>query len=332
MAERPTIRDVAKAANTSVGSISNYLNNTKRVSENTRERIDRAIDELGFIPNSAVRVVLGGRSHAIGFIIPDAGNPFLTEVARGIEDVAIDARNVVIICNTASDPNREAHYARALSEMRVVGAIVMALSTTEAHMRTLEASGAAVVVLGASAQGSRFPTVGTDNEQGGFLATQHLLERGHRDIAFIGGPGADQAIQDRLAGSRRAFAEAGVDPEKIRRVDAHGGTLSSRMAAAEEVLSLQPRPTAAVCANDLIALALETVLLREDVSVPEEFALVGYDDIEAAETAPVPLTTVRQPKYELGRAAAELVLELAAGVTPQHHNVFPAELIIRSST
>ena len=331
MADRPTIRDVARVANTSVGSISNYLNNTKHVSDDTRERIDRAIDELGFIPNSAVRVVLGGRSHAIGFIHPDSANPALIEVARGIEDIAVDSNNVVITCNTASDPEREGRYARALSEMRVLGAVVMSIGTTSAHMRLLEASGAAVVVLGASSSGSDFPTIESNNVQGGYLAMRHLLERGHRDVAFIGGPGADQAIEDRLAGARRAFDEFGLEPDAIRRADATGGTLASRMAAAEVVLGMLPRPTAAFCANDMIALALQTVLLRENIAVPEEFGVVGYDDIEAAETAPVPLTTIRQASYEIGRAAAELVLELAAGMMPRPRDAFPVELVVRNS-
>lgn len=332
MAQRPTIRDVARAAQTSVGSISNYLNNTKQVSPETRKRIDAAISELGFIPNSAVRVVLGGRSHAIGFLIPDSANPFLSEVARGIEDVAIQARDVVITCNTAGDSDREVHYARALSEMRVTGAIVMATSTTEEHMHTLEVSGAAVVVVGAGSHGSQFHTIETDNVQGGLIATRHLIERGHRRIVFVGGPGADPAVEDRLSGARTAFEEAGLDPDTLLRVDAQGGSLTSRTAAAEAVLALEPRPTAAFCANDLIALALQTVLLRAGVRIPDEFALIGFDDIEQAESALVPLTTVRQPAYEVGKAAAELVLEIAKHRSPRRHATLPVELIVRSTT
>jgi len=332
MAQRPTIRDVARVAGTSIGSVSNYLNNTTRVSVGTRKRIEDAIDALGFIPNSAVRVVLGARSHAIGFLTPDVPNPSLLEIQRGIEDVAIQAQDVVIVCNTDCDPAREAHYARTLSEMRVTGAIVMASSAAETHMRTLEASGAVVVLIDADPRRSHFPTINSDNVQGGRIAMEHLLERGHRDIVFVGGPGAEQAVKERLAGAKAAFVNAGLDPAAIRRVDARGGSFASRSAAAEEVLQMRPRPTAALCANDLIALAFQNVLLANHIRVPQDMALVGYDDIEAGQTAPVPLTTVHQSSYEQGKAAAELVLEIAAHGTATPRPTFPVELIVRQST
>ncbi|MBO9627075.1 MAG: LacI family DNA-binding transcriptional regulator, partial [Microbacterium sp.] len=139
MTRRATIREVARLAEVSLGTISNYLNNNKPIAPETRDRIESAIDQLGFIPNAGVRVMRGGRSHAIAFLIPDSGNPFLVEVARGIEDVAIGARHVVVTCNTDGDREREDHYARVLSEMRVVGAVAMAMSAGETALRRLEA-------------------------------------------------------------------------------------------------------------------------------------------------------------------------------------------------
>ena len=332
MAGGATIRDVAQLAQVSVGSISNYLTGKETVSRKATVRIEAAIAELGFIPNVAARVMRGGRSHAIGFVIPDAGNPFLTEVARGIEDVAVAAGYVVVTCNTDGNRSREDHYAQALSEMRVVGAVVMSMSTSEGHLRKLEASGAVVVVVGAGHHSGGFPTIEVDNVLGGYLAMKHLLDRGHRSVIFFGGPGAGPQIDDRFAGCVNAAREAGFDPGIIQRLDALGNSTTARVAAAELVADLIPGPTAAVCANDLLALALESTLLRRGVDVPSNFAIVGYDDIEGAQLASVPLTTIRQPQYELGKAAAELVLEIAAGEDLASTSPFLPELVIRETS
>ena len=333
MAGGPTIREVAQLAQVSLGSISNYLSDKKPVSAKVRERIEAAIDELGFIPNDAARIMRGARSHAIGFVIPDAANPFLTEVARGIEDVAIEAGHVVVTCNTNSDRSREDHYVQALSEMRVAGAVVMAMSASEGHLRKLQASGAAVVIIGSGHAASGFPTIELDSERGGYLAMRHLLERGHRSVVFFGGPGAEPQIEERYQGALRALGEAGLDASIVRRIDSDGNSTAARTAAAEHIAELIPSVTAALCANDLLALVLEATLTRRGIDIPRQFALVGYDDIDRAHLATVPLTTIRQPQYELGRAAARLVIDIAEGrgdtVVPP---VFEPELVVRSTT
>lgn len=333
MTRRATIREVARLAEVSLGTISNYLNDNKPIAPETRDRIEAAIDQLGFIPNAGVRVMRGGRSHAIAFLIPDSGNPFLVEVSRGIEDVAIGARHVVVTCNTDGDPEREDHYARVLSEMRVVGAVVMAMSAGESALRRLEASGAPVVVLGGGSHGFGFPGIDVENTHGGYLAMKHLLSLGHRDIVFVGGPGAEPQIDDRHLGCLRAFDEFGIDRARLRRINAEGNTTLARREVAERIVDDMPEVTAGFCANDLIALTVQSVLLQRGIAVPEQFSLVGYDDIGGAELAPVPLTTIRQPQYELGRAAAELVLALAAGDSAAARTrSFEPELVIRSST
>lgn len=333
MTRRATIREVARLAEVSLGTVSNYLNDNKPIAPETRERIESAIEQLGFIPNAGVRVMRGGRSHAIAFLIPDSANPFLVGISRGIEDVAIGAKHVVVTCNTDGDPDREEHYARVLSEMRVVGAVVMAMSAGESALRQLKASGAAVVVLGGGNHGFGFPGIDVENVHGGYLAMKHLLSLGHQDIVFVGGPGAEPQIDDRYFGCLRALDEFGLDRTRLRRINADGNTTAARRAVAERIVQELPEITAAFCANDLIALTLQSVLLQRGVSIPDQFSLVGYDDIDGAEVATVPLTTIRQPQYELGRAAAELVLALAAGDTATSHaRSFEPELVIRSST
>lgn len=333
MTRRATIREVARLAEVSLGTVSNYLNDNKPIAPETRERIESAIEQLGFIPNAGVRVMRGGRSHAIAFLIPDSGNPFLVEVSRGIEDVAIGARHVVVTCNTDGDPDREEHYARVLSEMRVVGAVVMAMSAGETALRRLEASGAPVVLLGGGSHGFGFPGIDVENTHGGYLAMRHLLSLGHRDIVFVGGPGAEPQIDDRYLGCLRAYDEYGIDRARLRRVTAEGNSTTARREVAERIADGVSEVTAAFCANDLIALTLQSVLLQRGISVPGRFSVIGYDDIDGAAMAPVPLTTVHQPQYELGRAAAELVLALAAGESAAGRTrSFEPELVVRSST
>ena len=332
MAERATIKDVAALAGVSVGSISNYLTSKKAISASARSRIESAISELGFIPNSAVRVMRGQRSSAIGFMIPDSSNPFFSEVARGVEEVAIDAGYVVVMCNTNGDDDRENHYARALSEMRVVGAIATPTSASEKNLAQLDASGASIVLLGSGEHPPAFSSVDVDDVTGGMLVAHHLIERGHRDILFFGGPAADPQIHARFEGLRRGFLAVGLDPSRIRRFDASGSTTAARLAGAREVIALNPRPTAAFCANDLLGIALEAELLRAGISVPGQFEIVGYDDIEGAQTAPVPLTTVRQPQFEIGKAAATLLLAQAKEGAPHEHISFRPHLVEREST
>lgn len=333
MAKNATIRDVARLAEVSLGSISNYLTNKKPVSEAARKRIKSAIAELEFIPNTAVRVMRGGRSPVIGFLIPDAGNPFFTEVARGLEDSALSSGFMVVSCNTNGDRSRQDHYVDALSQLRVVGAVVTALTADEEHLRRLEASGAAVVLLAARAESSSFPYVDVDNELGGYLAMRHLLELGHRDIVLVAGPAAESQVRDRFRGAHCALAEFGVNFDRVRRIDARGHTIDLRVKAGFDVLDLTPRPTAAFCANDLLALGLETAALGRGLMIPADIAIVGFDDIESARLATVALSTVRQPQYEIGRTAGELVIAKSLGKDVAGQSVmFEPTLVVREST
>lgn len=334
VSQKPTIRDVARVADVSLGTISNYISGTKAVSGRAAAAIDAAIETLGFIPNSGARVMRGARSPAIGFIIPDTTNPFFIEVARGIEDVAFRAGHVVVVCNTNGDPDREDQYARSLAEMRVMGAVVTSTTATESHLRLLASSGAALVLLGPDELTPNLATVGVDNELGGHLAMSHLLELGHRSVVLVGGPAGDAQVAARFAGAQRAWAEAmGDAAPPLRRVDSRGSTPSTRMAAADEIVKLDPLPTAVVCANDVIALAICARFTQLGYSVPSNFSVVGYDDIADAQLAPVPLTTIRQPQYDIGHAAAEMILTLAAGedLEVQHAEFDPA-LVVRSTT
>ncbi|GAB3598507.1 LacI family DNA-binding transcriptional regulator [Microbacterium tumbae] len=328
MSRRSTVREVADHAHVSVGTISNYLNDRKPIAEPTRARIEAAIAELNFVPNTAVRVMRGARSRVIALLVPDSGNPYFAEMLRGIEDVAVRHGHVVVTCNTDGDPDREEHYAQALAELRVRATIVVPSATSEAQLAFLQDWGSKIVGLGLGDAATGHSAVVVDDHEGGRLAMSHLLDRGHRDIAYFGGPAADPQIEGRLAGCLDAMSSFGLDLGGLRRFDAASNLPADRSAAARTILGAHSRPTAVVCANDVLALALQFEALRAGLRVPADVAMVGYDDIEGASTAPVQLTTVRQPGYELGMRAAELAMEPVNSVEIVRYT---PELVVRES-
>ncbi|MBC7597372.1 MAG: LacI family DNA-binding transcriptional regulator [Kineosporiaceae bacterium] len=323
-----TIRDVARLAGVSLGTISNYLNENKAVSTVTSQKIEAAIEKLDFVPNSAVRVLHGHLSHVIAFIVPDGGNPFFQEIAKGIEDVAISERHVVVACNTEGTPEREGHYARALGEMRVRAAIAVASPTTHSMLVRLSRTGTRGVVLGP--RDPKFSSVDVDDRTGGRLAMRHVIERGYERLLFFGGPAAGPAIEGRTAGYADELRAAGRDPGELLRLDSASGSPSARSAAARAILDLPDLPDAVLCANDLLALALEAEAIRAGIRIPEDLAIVGYDDIESARTAPIPLTTVHAPAYEIGCRAAQLAF--ASSSAPAEHVSLEPSLLSRWST
>lgn len=328
MAE-PTIRQVAQRAQVSLGTVSNYLNDTKPLAEGTRSRIAAAIADLGFVPNTAVRIMRGGRSHAIALIVPDGGNPVFHEIARGIEDVAIEHRHVVIVCSTEGDRTRETTYAEVFAETRVRAVVAVASAAGASGLEPVRTTGGRVVVLGAGAD-PRDDSVASDDVEGGRLAMAHALGLGHRRITYFGGPGAQPQLEARLRGAREALEAAGLSDLGLTRIDAADATTRGRVAAADTILDDSPRSTAVICGNDLLAAALETAALRRGIRVPDELSIIGYDDSEAAAGALVPLTTVAVPHREMGRAAARFALsdEPAGGRSAR----FEPRLVQRHST
>ncbi|MFF0343661.1 LacI family DNA-binding transcriptional regulator [Kribbella sp. NPDC004875] len=326
-----TIKDVAALAGVSLGTVSNYLNGTRTVSPDTRARIERAIEVTHFVPNRAVRTLRGNRTHTVGLLVPDAGNPFFTEIARGVEDRARERGDVLVYCDTAGDPERQSLYIRRLAEMRVGGLVISATASMPPDLGDLESVGTPIVVVGGEGMALRTSRVTFDHRLGGELAMRHVLELGHRQILYAGGPGGELVIQARYQGALAALAEYG-DAE-LHRVDATGRSARERGELADEIMAMRPRPTAVLCGNDLIAIAIANKLIRAGRAVPGDVAIVGYDDITDAQLAVVPLTTVRQPAYQIGTSAAELLFERVDDpVTPHREISFAPELIVRDSS
>jgi LacI family transcriptional regulator len=328
-----SIRDVASRAGVSVGTVSNVLNRPEQVGEATRDRVLTAIDELGFVRNESARHLRAGSSRTVGLVVLDIANPFFTDVARGVEDVVNAAGLALILCNSDDRPDKEAAHLAVLAQQRVQGVLITPTAELSPHLAALRARGIPVVLLDRRATDSEQCAVAVDDVLGGRLAAEHLLERGHRRIAFIGGASGLPQIEERHEGVETAVREA-PDAE-LTLFSPDTLTVAGGREAAGRIIGLPAarRPTAAVCANDLIALGVLQEMVRHEVRVPDEFAIVGYDDIDFAAAAAVPLSSVRKPRHELGRRAAELLLDEAREPAHRHEQLlFEPMLVVRESS
>ena len=330
-----SVKDVAALAKVSVGTVSNVLNRPDRVGSATRLRVEEAISELGFVRNESARHLRAGGSRTLGYLVLDAGNPFFTDVARGIEESARTSGLALFLCNSDNSRQRERDYLDVLLEQRVRGVLITPVDPEGEQLLVLPRRGVPVVLIDRT-KGDSWCSVSVDDEMGGHLAAAHLLETGHRRIAFIGGPPSVAQVSERLAGAYRAIREAGLPETTLTMLTTSALNVAEGRAAGQRLIGIpEPeRPTAAFCANDLLALGLLQEMTRRQVQVPDDLAIVGYDDIEFAAAAAVPLTSVRQPRHLIGRTAADLLYEEAeAGPAHRHRQVqFPPELVIRGST
>ena len=329
-----SIRDVARRAEVSVGTVSNVLNRPDRVSADTRERVRAAIQDLGFVRNGAARALRARDRRLVGAIVLDIANPFFTDVARGAEDELAASDRVLMLCSSDGDRDRAAHSIELLREQALLGLLVTPTGDLT-PLRAVASRGVPVVLLDRHAGARDFCSVAVDDVRGGRLAGDHLMQRGHRRIGFVNGPSSTQACADRRRGVRAAVRGAGGDPDAdlvesvISPMNADNGER-----AVDRLLEL-PRPvTAIACMNDLVALGALRALARAGVSVPDEIAVVGYDDLDFASMLAVPLTSVRQPRYEIGRTAAQLVVaESQDGPDHVHRQVrYQPELAVRASS
>jgi LacI family transcriptional regulator len=338
------IKDVATRAGVSVGTVSNVLNRPHLVSESTRRRVLDAIAVLGFVRNESARHLRNGLSRTLAYVLLDPRNPFFTDVARGAEDAAREAGFALFLCNSEEDQAREAEYLDILLEQRVRGVLITPVTQSADRLRTMPQLGVPVVLVDRAAQDAwNWCSVSVDDVEGGDLAVTHLLELGHTRIAYVGGPMSILQVSDRYEGSRRAYEHAGAPPDQLVHLETAALTVAEGRRAGERLLGLpaRRRPTAAFCANDLLAIGFLQQMIQQGVAVPEEMAIVGYDDIDFAAAAAVPLTSVSQPRDELGRRACELLLAeadaLAAGPGAAAEHVhqqvqFTPELVVRSSS
>ncbi|MGQ1838518.1 LacI family DNA-binding transcriptional regulator [Kocuria turfanensis] len=329
-----SIKDVAREAGVSIGTVSNVLNRPEAVSADRRRRVLQVIDDLGYVRNDVARQLKAGRSRTVGLVVQDSANPFYNEIALGAETAAEKLGQAVIIGNAGQSPDRENLYLDLFEEQRVRGVLVTPQTPERSRIETLRARGIPVVLVDEHAPPSRYCSLAVDDVEGGRMAVEHLLAGGARRIAFVGGPATLHQVVDRHAGAEQAVAQ--VPGASLEAVPTDALTVLEGRRAGAAMLSRPAarRPEAVFAANDLLGLGLlQAFVFTHRLRVPEDIALIGYDDIDFATSAVVPLSSIRQPSRLMGRTAVELLEDEVADPEHRHRHVsFPPELVVRDST
>jgi LacI family transcriptional regulator len=325
-----SLRDVAKAAKVSVGTVSNVLNRPEVVAPETLARVQGTIKDLGFVPNGFAHL-RSGHSRTLGLIVPDVANPFFTEVARGVEDAAIKRDYAVFLCNSDESASKEDRYINVLIEQQVRGVLITPTNVKSDRLDAMRDRGIAVALVDREIKGRKQCSVSVDDVHGGQLGIEYLTGLGHTDIAWVCGPDSIPQVADRGAGVAKAAKFAGAKVETIR-VSLMNTTQGEE--AAKKILALKTTPTAIFCANDLVALGVMRTLRENKFKIPEQVSVLGYDDIEFAASAAVPLSSISQPAYQMGVTAADLLLnECEEADTHEHQQIrFQPQLVERAST
>jgi LacI family transcriptional regulator len=331
MARSVGIREVAAAARVSVGTVSNVLNKPDRVSSDTLTKVLAVIDDLGFVRNDLARQLRMGAGTTLGMIVLNVANPFFADLAHACETSAESVGHTITLGSSDQLEAREDRYLELFKEQRLRGMLVAPMDGVTQRMRLLQARGTPIVLFDIHAD-REFCSVTLDGRAGGELVANHFIETGRRHIAFLGGP--LRLVEDRWLGVQRVCAQR--EGVRLTHVDTPDQTINDGRAAgaAIEAMPAHERPDAVFAANDLLGLGLLQALMRSDrIQVPRDIAIVGYDDIDYAESAAVPLSTVRQPTELLADHAVRLVLDEANNPDHVHEQLkLTPELIVRESS
>jgi len=324
------VRHVAEMAGVSIGTVSNVLNQPERVGAATRERVESAMASLGFVPSRAAGQLRSRRSGLIGVVVPDVGNPFWASALRGVETVADMASVSLVVGSTHQDPERQRQLLRVLESQGVDGLVIAPIDRAN-DWAAFERRRYGVVTVERPKPGSGGSWVSLDHVEGARLIVGHLLDLGHRRIALVNGPTRVSWCAQRRRGAVTAVIERGLDPrEVILDVVVEDLTVEQGTAAVAPLLDAHDA-SAIMCVNDMLALGALLAMQQRHVRVPEDVALAGYDDASFAPALNPPLTTVRQPSFAMGVAAAELLLR-EGGRRSGDHVEFKPELVVRAST
>jgi LacI family transcriptional regulator len=327
-----TLNDVAKLAGVSTMTVSRVINGSGYTSPESRARVNRAIAELGYMPNVLARQLRSRRTKTLALVMTDIANPFFTTIARGVEDAARPKGYAVMFCNTDESVDEELDYVRVLIQRRVDGVLLVPASDSSGSLELLKANGLPAVVLDRRLRSGAVDAVRADSEGGAYLAARHLLDLGHREIAVLVGPESVSTSADRVSGYRRAMLEAGIDPDTQQILfgqytEASGHEMTGRLIAAHS------RPTAIFAGNNFIAFGAIQALREAGLEIPDDISIVVFDDLPQGWVMPF-LTVIAQPAYEIGRLAAEMMIERLEADQPleQRTIVLPCELITRRSS
>jgi LacI family transcriptional regulator len=304
----PSSRDIAREAGVSQSTVSRVLNGSPMIGDATRTRVEAAMAKLGYTRNGAARTLITGRSHLLGLVVSNITNPFYPEVIESVITTAAHHHYNVLLCNTQESAELQLAYLSLLLEHRVDGAILTsALLDSGDVVSRMRDEGTPLVLVNRVAEGPWADSVRLDDDAAGYMATSHFLELGHRSIAFVGGHPRTSTHAHRLAGYQRAMTDARIPP-RAELVSEGQFTRECGNEATTRMLMLSDRPTALVCADDVIALGALDAIFDAKLLVPDDVAVIGVDDVPAASLRQVGLSTIRQSATEMGQRATALLM------------------------
>ena len=329
---RATIRDVAKMADVGVGTVSRVLNNSPAVSESTREKVLAAIEKLNYSPNPIAQQLSSGRTRAIAVTLPFLTYPSFVQRLRGVQRALANSGYELILYSTETPEERESHFDLLARRVRADGVLVISIPLTEAHVQNFLGMNVPTVLV--DVYHPALHRVFTDDMQGGYMATKHLIDLGHQKIAFVSDLLETEldfvAMRDRYKGYKKALVDAGIgfDP-KYHKEAPHGREEAQEMA--QELLTYDDPPTAIFAGSDTQAIGVLDAAKELGIKVPEQLSVIGYDNIRDAEY--LNLTTISQPLFTSGFEGAKLLLSILAEPSDEIHAIdLPLELIERSTT
>ncbi|ANJ55332.1 LacI family transcriptional regulator [Pseudomonas silesiensis] len=326
-----TIKDVAALAGISYTTVSHVVNKTRPVSEEVRVKVEAAIKTLDYVPSAVARSLKAKTTATIGLLVPNSLNPYFAELARGIEDYCERNGYCVILCNSDDNPDKQRSYLRVLLEKRIDGLIVASAGGDAGLAQGLAGVRTPMVIVDRGLEGVDADLVRIDHEYGAYLATRHLLELGHRDIATIGGPANTSVAQMRLAGYCRALQEAGVTVPRERMLESDFTSTGGYDAAA--ILLAKNPPSAIFAGNDMIGIGVLRAAAERNIRVPTELSVIGFDDIQISRYVYPALTTVGQSILQLGEMAAEVLLRrIATPAMATDQRIVTPSIVLREST
>lgn len=326
-----TSKDVAELAGVHPSTVSRVINNDSRISEKTKERVLLAIKKLGYTPNAIARGLKTKRTYTLGMLIPDITNPFFAEIARGVEDAANKNNFNVILCNTDDKPKKERTYLEILREKRVDGLILGTAHIKDKSILELERQKFPYMLISRNIERLDKNCIIIDDVAGGIMATEYLIKLGHQRIAHITGPLQTRSALNRLKGYKLALKKYGIE-YRDELVGEGDFRIKGGYQVMKRYLKLAKPPTAIFAANDLLALGAMQAIQKKNFSIPDDFSVIGFNDIELASFVYPPLTTIRQPILEMGNLAVKMLLKI---ITDKEFNqrrvVLQPKLIIRES-
>jgi LacI family transcriptional regulator len=326
------MKQVAERAGVSISTVSHVINNTRVVSDDVRQRVLGIIDEMHYIPSAVARSLKNDKTHTIGVLVPNSSNPYFAELIRWIEEAAFRLGYNIILCNAHGGDHKQTAYLRLLMEKRIDGLVLVASGADDEQDLLLHNPSVPIVQLERALPGLDADLILAGEEEGAHQATRHLIDLGHRAIACVAGPANLPRTRDRVGGFRRAMREAGLAVPEEYIVHA-AFTSAGGYAAFEQLLALAHPPSAVFVTSDLMALGGLCAASQAGIRLPAQLSVVGYDDIDGADYASPPLTTVAPPKREMAhRAIEQLIGRIKGNEDPLRNTVFVSRLVVRASS